>query len=146
MSCRAHSARARCMCDDSPSLARARQRMNSRRTGTLWVVATPIGNLEDFSPRAQRVLREVSLIAAEDTRHSKPLLAHFGIGTPLVALHEHNEREAIAPLLARLDGGEDVALISDAGTPLISDPGYRLVRAARDAGHRVSAVPGACAA
>lgn len=114
--------------------------------GTLWIVATPIGNLEDFSPRAQRVLREVALIAAEDTRHSKPLLVHFGIGTPLVALHEHNEREAIAPLLARLQAGEDVALISDAGTPLISDPGYRLVRAARDAGYRVSAVPGACAA
>src|SRR5690348_2122790 len=100
-----------CMCDDSPSLARARQRMNTRRTGTLWVVATPIGNLEDFSPRAQRVLREVALIAAEDTRHSKPLLAHFGIGAPLMALHEHNEREAIAPLLARLQAGEDIALI-----------------------------------
>jgi 16S rRNA (cytidine1402-2'-O)-methyltransferase len=114
--------------------------------GTLWIVATPIGNLEDFSPRAQRVLREVALVAAEDTRHSKPLLAHFGIGTPLVALHEHNERDAIAPLLARLQADEDVALISDAGTPLISDPGYRLVRAARTAGHRVSAVPGACAA
>ncbi|HET6914202.1 MAG TPA: 16S rRNA (cytidine(1402)-2'-O)-methyltransferase [Rhodanobacteraceae bacterium] len=120
--------------------------MNTRRTGTLWVVATPIGNLEDFSPRAQRVLREVALIAAEDTRHSKPLLVHFGIGTPLVALHEHNEREAVAPLLAKLQAGEDLALISDAGTPLISDPGYRLVRAARDAGYRVSAVPGACAA
>ncbi|HEX6612752.1 MAG TPA: 16S rRNA (cytidine(1402)-2'-O)-methyltransferase [Rhodanobacteraceae bacterium] len=120
--------------------------MNTRRAGTLWVVATPIGNLEDFSPRAQRVLREVALIAAEDTRHSKPLLAHFGIGTPLAALHEHNEREAIVPLLAKLEAGEDVALISDAGTPLISDPGYRLVRAAREAGHRVSAVPGACAA
>lgn len=120
--------------------------MNTRRTGTLWVVATPIGNLEDFSPRAQRVLREAALIAAEDTRHSKPLLAHFGIGTPLAALHEHNEREAIAPLLARLEAGEDLALISDAGTPLISDPGFRLVRAAREAGHRVSTVPGACAA
>lgn len=120
--------------------------MNTRRTGTLWVVATPIGNLEDFSPRAQRVLREVALIAAEDTRHSKPLLAHFGIGTPLAALHEHNEREAMAPLLARLEAGEDLALISDAGTPLISDPGFRLVRAAREAGHRVSTVPGACAA
>ncbi|MGN6314495.1 MAG: 16S rRNA (cytidine(1402)-2'-O)-methyltransferase [Rhodanobacteraceae bacterium] len=120
--------------------------MNTRRTGTLWVVATPIGNLEDFPPRAQRVLREVALIAAEDTRHSKPLLVHFGIGTPLVALHEHNEREAVAPLLAKLQAGEDLALISDAGTPLISDPGYRLVRAARDAGYSVSVVPGACAA
>lgn len=114
--------------------------------GTLWIVATPIGNLEDFSPRAQRVLREVALIAAEDTRHSKPLLTHFGIGTPLVALHEHNEREAIGPLLSRLQAGEDVALISDAGTPLISDPGFRLVRAARAAGIRCAPVPGACAA
>jgi len=113
--------------------------------GTLWIVATPIGNLEDFSPRAQRVLREVALIAAEDTRHSRPLLAHFGIGTPLTALHEHNEREAIEPLLVRLIAGEEIALISDAGTPLISDPGFRLVRAARAAGIRVSTVPGACA-
>jgi 16S rRNA (cytidine1402-2'-O)-methyltransferase len=113
---------------------------------TLWIVATPIGNLEDLSPRAQRLLREVQLIAAEDTRHSKPLLAHFGIGTPLTALHEHNEREAIAPLLARLQAGEDIALISDAGTPLISDPGFRLVREARESGIRVSAVPGPCAA
>ena len=115
-------------------------------TGILWVVATPIGNLEDLSPRAQRVLREVALVAAEDTRHSKPLLAHFGIATPLAALHEHNERTAIEPLLVRLRAGEDVALISDAGTPLISDPGYRLVRAARESGIPVSAVPGACAA
>ncbi len=120
--------------------------MAIHKTGTLWVVATPIGNLEDLSPRAQRVLREVTLIAAEDTRHSKPLLAHFGIGTPLSALHEHNEREAIAPLLARLRAGEDIALISDAGTPLISDPGYRLVRAARENGIRVGTAPGPCAA
>lgn len=115
-------------------------------TATLWVVATPIGNLEDLSPRAQRVLREVALIAAEDTRHSKPLLTAFGIGTPLTALHEHNEREAVAPLLARLQAGEDIALISDAGTPLISDPGYRLVRAARESGTRIGVVPGPCAA
>ena len=114
--------------------------------GTLWVVATPIGNLEDLSPRAQRVLREASLIAAEDTRHSKPLLAHFGIGTPLAALHEHNERTAIAPLLERLRAGEHLALICDAGTPLISDPGFRLVRAARAEGIVVSTVPGPCAA
>lgn len=120
--------------------------MNTQRAGTLWVVATPIGNLEDFSARAQRVLREVVLVAAEDTRHSKPLLAHYGIDTPLSALHEHNEREALAPLLARLAAGEDIALISDAGTPLISDPGYHLVRAARKAGYRVATVPGACAA
>lgn len=120
--------------------------MNTQRAGTLWVVATPIGNLEDFSARAQRVLREVVLIAAEDTRHSKPLLAHYGIDTPLAALHEHNEREALTPLLARLAAGEDIALISDAGTPLISDPGYHLVRAARKVGYRVATVPGACAA
>src|SRR5579885_2146397 len=106
-------------------------RGSSGASMTLWVVATPIGNLGDLSPRAQRVLREVSLIAAEDTRHSKPLLAHFGIATPLTALHEHNEREATAPLLARLQAGDDIALITDAGTPLISDPGFRLVRAAR---------------
>ncbi len=120
--------------------------MNVKKSGVLWIVATPIGNLEDLSPRAQRVLREVKLIAAEDTRHSKPLLAHFGIGTPLTALHEHNEREAIAPLLARLKAGEDIALISDAGTPLISDPGFRLVRAAHESGIRIGAVPGPCAA
>ncbi|MEO6968850.1 MAG: 16S rRNA (cytidine(1402)-2'-O)-methyltransferase [Rhodanobacteraceae bacterium] len=117
-----------------------------QRTGTLWIVATPIGNLEDWSARAQRVLREVALIAAEDTRHSRPLLAHFGVTTPMTALHEHNERAAIDSMLARLRAGEDIALISDAGTPLISDPGYRLVRAARAAGIAVSAVPGACAA
>ncbi len=120
--------------------------MNDRHAGTLWVVATPIGNLGDLSPRAQGVLRGVALIAAEDTRHSRPLLEHFGIAAPLTALHEHNERAAVASLLARLQGGEDVALISDAGTPLVSDPGYRLVRAARAAGVKVSPVPGACAA
>jgi len=119
--------------------------MNAQRTGTLWVVATPIGNLEDWSPRAQRVLRAVTLIAAEDTRHSRPLLAHFGIDTPMTAVHEHNERAMVDALLARLRAGEDIALISDAGTPLISDPGYRLVRAARAAGIAVHAVPGACA-
>ena len=116
------------------------------KAGTLWVVATPIGNLEDLSPRAQRVLREVALIAAEDTRHSKQLLAAFGIGTPLTAVHEHNEREAIQPLLEKLRVGEDIALISDAGTPLISDPGFRLVRAVRESGISVGVVPGPCAA
>ena len=114
--------------------------------GTLWVVATPIGHLDDLSPRAVDTLRRAALIAAEDTRHSRPLLAHYGIATALTALHEHNEREAAAALLARLATGDDVALIADAGTPLISDPGYRLVRAARAAGLRVSPVPGACAA
>lgn len=120
--------------------------MNARKPGTLWVAATPIGNLGDLSPRAQQVLRESGVIACEDTRHSRPLLQHFGIATPSTALHEHNERAAVAALLARLHEGQDVALISDAGTPLISDPGYRLVRAARAAGIPVSPVPGACAA
>lgn len=113
--------------------------------GTLYVVATPIGNLEDISARALRVLREVALIAAEDTRHSSRLLAHFGIQTPLAACHEHNERDEGGRFLGRLLAGDDVALISDAGTPLISDPGYHLVRQARAAGIRVVPVPGACA-
>ncbi|MGH8215803.1 MAG: 16S rRNA (cytidine(1402)-2'-O)-methyltransferase [Rhodanobacteraceae bacterium] len=120
--------------------------MNARKPGTLWVVATPIGNLGDLSDRAREVLRDVAVVAAEDTRHTRPLLKHFGIPTPLTALHEHNERAAVPALLARLEGGEDAALVSDAGTPLISDPGFRLVRAAREAGLQVSPVPGACAA
>lgn len=113
--------------------------------GTLYVVATPIGNLEDISARALRVLREVALIAAEDTRHSSRLLAHFGIQTPLAACHEHNERNEGERFIERLQAGDDVALISDAGTPLISDPGYHLVRQARAAGVAVVPVPGACA-
>ncbi|MCW3149869.1 16S rRNA (cytidine(1402)-2'-O)-methyltransferase [Stutzerimonas stutzeri] len=113
--------------------------------GTLYVVATPIGNLEDLSARALRVLREVALIAAEDTRHSARLMAHFGISTPLMACHEHNERVEGGRFLERLQAGADVALISDAGTPLISDPGYHLVRQVRAAGIRVVPVPGACA-
>lgn len=120
--------------------------MNTRKPGTLWVVATPIGNLGDLSPRAQQVLRDTDLIAAEDTRHSRTLLQHFGIATPLTALHEHNERAAVAALVAKLLEGVGVALVSDAGTPLVSDPGFRLVRAAREAGIAVSPVPGACAA
>ena len=113
--------------------------------GTLYVVATPIGNLDDISARALRVLREVALIAAEDTRHSQRLLQHFGIGTPLAACHEHNERDQGGRFISRLLAGEDVALISDAGTPLISDPGFHLVRSARAAGIAVVPVPGACA-
>ena len=113
--------------------------------GTLYVVATPIGNLDDISARALKVLRDVSLIAAEDTRHSVRLLQHFGIETPLAACHEHNEREQGGRFLTRLQAGDDVALISDAGTPLISDPGYHLVRQARAAGVQVVPVPGACA-
>jgi len=114
--------------------------------GTLHVVATPIGNLGDLSPRAQEVLRAVAAICAEDTRRSGQLLSHFGIATPLLALHEHNEEAIAERVVARLLRGESLALVSDAGTPLVSDPGYRLVRAARAAGMRVSPVPGACAA
>jgi 16S rRNA (cytidine1402-2'-O)-methyltransferase len=113
--------------------------------GSLYVVATPIGNLDDISARALNILRDVALIAAEDTRHSARLMQHFGIGTPLAACHEHNERDQGGRFLARLLAGEDVALISDAGTPLISDPGYHLVRQARAAGVTVVPVPGACA-
>jgi 16S rRNA (cytidine1402-2'-O)-methyltransferase len=120
--------------------------MNAGKTGIVWVVATPIGNLGDISERSREVLRSVAVIAAEDTRHTRPLLKRLGIGTPMVALHEHNERAVVPLLLARLRAGEDVALVSDAGTPLVSDPGFRLVRAAREAGIRVSPVPGACAA
>ncbi|MBD7922644.1 16S rRNA (cytidine(1402)-2'-O)-methyltransferase [Xanthomonas sp. CFBP 8703] len=118
----------------------------SAQPGTLHVVATPIGNLADLTPRAQEVLRAVAAICAEDTRRSGQLLAHFGIDKPLVALHEHNEDALAQRIVARLLGGESLALVSDAGTPLVSDPGYRLVRAAREAGVRVSPVPGACAA
>lgn len=114
--------------------------------GTLHVVATPIGNLGDLSPRALEVLRSVDAICAEDTRHTRQLLAHFGVERPLVALHEHNEDRQAAQLVERLLGGASLALVSDAGTPLVSDPGYRLVRAAREAGLRVSPVPGPCAA
>lgn len=117
-----------------------------RAAGTLHVVATPIGNLGDLSPRAQEVLRDVAAICAEDTRRSGQLLSHFGIATPLLALHEHNEEAIAERVVARLLRGESLALVSDAGTPLVSDPGFRLVRAARAAGVRVSPVPGACAA
>lgn len=113
--------------------------------GSLYVVATPIGNLDDMSVRALKVLREVALIAAEDTRHSSRLMQHFGISTPLAACHEHNERDEGSRFITRLLAGDDVALISDAGTPLISDPGYHLVRQARAAGVPVVPVPGACA-
>lgn len=113
--------------------------------GTLFVVATPIGNLQDLTPRALQVLRDVSLIAAEDTRHSARLLQHFGIATPMTACHDHNERDKGRRLVERMLAGDDIALISDAGTPLISDPGFHLVRQAREAGIKVSPVPGACA-
>ncbi|KAA8918257.1 16S rRNA (cytidine(1402)-2'-O)-methyltransferase [Xanthomonas protegens] len=118
----------------------------SAQPGTLHVVATPIGNLADLTPRAQETLRSVAAICAEDTRRSGQLLAHFGIERPLLALHEHNEEALSQRIVARLLEGQSLALVSDAGTPLVSDPGYRLVRAARAAGVRVSPVPGACAA
>ncbi|MDE2157041.1 MAG: 16S rRNA (cytidine(1402)-2'-O)-methyltransferase [Xanthomonadaceae bacterium] len=120
--------------------------MSSVQPGCLWVVATPIGHRDDLSARAIDSLRAVAVIAAEDTRHSRPLLLHHGIDTPLIALHEHNERDAVEAIVQRLVAGDSVALISDAGTPLISDPGFRLVRAARAAGIRCVPVPGACAA
>jgi 16S rRNA (cytidine1402-2'-O)-methyltransferase len=114
--------------------------------GTLYVVATPIGNLADLTPRAREVLASVALIAAEDTRHTRQLLQSCGIGTALTSLHEHNEAQKSAELVARLAQGESLALVSDAGTPLVSDPGFDLVAAARRAGIAVVAIPGACAA
>lgn len=114
--------------------------------GTLYIVATPIGNKEDITRRALRILAEVDFVAAEDTRHSKPLLQHYAITTPLISLHEFNQAQRVPIIIERLQKGEHAALISDAGTPLISDPGYLLVQAARDANIRVVPVPGACAA
>lgn len=114
----------------------------SNEPGRLYVVATPIGNLDDITRRAVAVLGSVAAIAAEDTRHTAQLLAHLGLRRPLISLHEHNEGERTGPLLERLAAGESLALVSDAGTPLVSDPGYRLVRAARTAGLPVLAVPG----
>lgn len=114
--------------------------------GVLYVVATPIGNLDDLSPRAQQVLRQADLVAAEDTRRTGALLSRFGIGARQVSLHEHNEPRQVPGLIERLAAGGSVALVSDAGTPLISDPGYRLVAAAREAGIRVSPIPGPVAA
>ncbi len=115
------------------------------KSGSLYLVATPIGNLGDMTPRAIEVLNSVDVIAAEDTRHSAKLLQHFGIKTPCLAYHEHNERQLCDKLVQRILAGEQVALISDAGTPLVSDPGYHLVHAAREAGLSVVTVPGACA-
>ena len=108
----------------------------------LYVVATPIGNLQDMTPRAIEVLQQVELIAAEDTRHSARLMAHCGIDTRLVSVHEHNERQRIETIVHQLQSGASVALISDAGTPLISDPGYVVVKGVREAGFRVVPVPG----
>lgn len=110
--------------------------------GTLYVVATPLGNLEDVTLRALRVLKEVNLIAAEDTRHSRKLLLHYGISTPLTSYHDWSERQKAPRLVEELQRGKSVALISDAGTPGIADPGYHLVRAAIAAGVRIEAIPG----
>lgn len=114
--------------------------------GTLFVVATPIGNLGDISARARDVLQRAAIVAAEDTRRAGQLLTHLGIRTRLLSLHEHNESARVEEVLAALAGGDDIALISDAGTPLISDPGYRVVERVRAAGLPVSPIPGCCAA
>ncbi len=114
--------------------------------GTLFVVATPIGNLEDVTLRALRVLRQVALIAAEDTRRTARLLQHYSISTPTTSLHEYNERQKAAALIRRLKAGDSIALVSDAGTPVVSDPGAHLVAAAHAAGLRVEPVPGPVAA
>ncbi len=117
-----------------------------QNAGTLYIVATPIGNLEDMSPRARKIIGEADHIAAEDTRHTGRLLSHFGIKTPQIALHEHNEASVAGSLIERLIEGRSIALVCDAGTPLISDPGFRLVRAAHEQGIQVSPVAGPCAA
>lgn len=114
-------------------------------SGTLHIVSTPIGNLGDLSPRAVEIMNGVAAILAEDTRHTKFLCGHFGIQTPLIAYHEHNEARSAPKIVSRLLAGESFALVSDAGTPLLSDPGERLVREAIDAGVKVSPVPGASA-
>ncbi len=111
--------------------------------GVLYVVATPIGNLGDISSRAIEVLRQVDWVAAEDTRHSKQLLHYFGIETPLISLHEHNEHSRIPRILADLSAGKSIALISDAGTPLISDPGFPVIRSLREQGLKAVPIPGA---
>jgi 16S rRNA (cytidine1402-2'-O)-methyltransferase len=120
--------------------------MATTQAGTLYVVATPIGNLGDLGARAREVLAAVDAICAEDTRHTRQMLVALGIDRPLLALHEHNEGEIAWKLVERLRNGERLALVSDAGTPLVSDPGYRLVREVRAAGLAVSPIPGACAA
>lgn len=119
--------------------------MSQAEQGILWVVATPIGNLSDMSPRAIRTLEEADLVLAEDTRHTAGLLRHFGIETKLKSLHEHNEEARIPALLEQIESGLRVALVSDAGTPAVSDPGGRLAAAALEVGLRISPVPGPCA-
>lgn len=119
---------------------------NGNKIGTLYIVATPIGNLADISERALQTLANVDLIAAEDTRHTGKLLSHFGIKTRTFALHDHNEKQKAQQLLDWLNEGKNIALVSDAGTPLISDPGYAVVNLCRNEGATVTPVPGACAA
>ncbi|WP_084661834.1 16S rRNA (cytidine(1402)-2'-O)-methyltransferase [Marinospirillum alkaliphilum] len=123
----------------------AASREHNKKTAALYVVATPIGNLDDFTDRARNILQQVDLIAAEDTRHTGRLLDHYGIRARLVSLHDHNESGRATQLLSHLQAGASVALVSDAGTPLISDPGFHLVQAVREAGYPVVPVPGACA-
>lgn len=120
--------------------------MQNKKTGTLYVVATPMGNLKDMTLRAIEVLNNVDQIAAEDTRHAAQLLNHYSVVKPTISLHEFNERKQFLALLSILEQGESIALISDAGTPLICDPGYRLVKAASIHGIRVIPIPGPCAA
>ena len=120
--------------------------MVNETAGRLYVVATPIGNLGDLSARARETLQAVSLIAAEDTRHTGVLLKHFGIDTPQVSLHDHNEQQRAGEIIARLLAGASIALVSDAGTPAINDPGFELVRAVAAAGFEIIAIPGPCAA
>ncbi|MBM4199739.1 MAG: 16S rRNA (cytidine(1402)-2'-O)-methyltransferase [Gammaproteobacteria bacterium] len=117
----------------------------NQKIGVLYLVATPIGNLEDFSPRAADTLRRVGLVAAEDTRRTRVLMTRYGISTPTVSLHEHNETRVSEQLLERLAAGTSIAMVSDAGTPLINDPGLPLVRAARQFGVPIVPVPGPCA-
>jgi len=114
-------------------------------SGRLFVVATPIGNLGDAAPRLIEVLKAVDVIAAEDTRHTRKLLSRFGISTSLLAYHDHNEDRAASAVVERIEGGQDVALVSDAGTPLVADPGYRLVTACAERGIEIVTVPGPCA-
>jgi len=119
--------------------------MVTKSPGTFYIVSTPIGNLADITFRAVDILKQVDFIAAEDTRHSKHLLEHYQIVKPMISVHEHNESSRIALIVEHLRSGDNIALISDAGTPLINDPGYRLVRAVRSAGFDVIPVPGVCA-
>ena len=119
--------------------------LNSSAAGTLYVVATPIGNMADITLRAIQTLKDVALIAAEDTRHTKRLLTHYAIRNSMISLHEHNENQRTGTLVKRLKGGESIALVSDAGTPTLSDPGYRLIKEAIASGIRIVPIPGASA-